>query len=167
MCRVTTLCVAVPIWGVCRDSYTLQVCRATAVQSCQSHNFAADTRNVRRGLAWNIVIRPRSIRRVPAHKLALASRPDRALFFDIRVETTEYQVKRRTGRIATGRTYLHFEDNETRMRGTRSGQWQGVASDHLEGNQAAAYDDTGGLTDMARSLQLTRSGRRLGGLFAV
>ena len=23
MCRVTTLCVAVPIWGVCRDSYTL------------------------------------------------------------------------------------------------------------------------------------------------
>ena len=24
MCRVTTLCVAVPIWGVCRDSYTLK-----------------------------------------------------------------------------------------------------------------------------------------------
>ena len=25
MCRVTTLCVAVPIWGVCRDSFTLVV----------------------------------------------------------------------------------------------------------------------------------------------
>ena len=30
MCRVTTLCVAVPIWGVCRDSYTL-VCMSVKI----------------------------------------------------------------------------------------------------------------------------------------
>ena len=53
----------------------------------------------------------------------LESRPDKALFFDIQVETTEYQVERRPGRIATGRMHLHFRDDETRMRGTRSRQF--------------------------------------------
>ena len=40
------------------------------------------------------------------------------------------------------------------MRGARSGQGQGVASDHLEGNQVTAYDHTGGLADMATRSKL-------------
>ena len=70
------------------------------------------------------------------------------------VETTLYQVERRPRRIATGRAYLHLRDDETRMRGARSGQGQGVASDHLEGNQVTAYDHTGGLADMATRSKL-------------
>ena len=40
------------------------------------------------------------------------------------------------------------------MRGARSGQGQGVASDRLERNQVTAYDHTGGLADMATRSKL-------------